>query len=403
MLRSINHNIVVRVARTDNSLDTYVLQFNGDGEILRILKNDTEQDISKTVPRIDSFTVYMHNETMLNVFRVTISYFTEVIAIEDTDKPQKGVEYLGPPLSYTKPITLWSRAAADTTQWQATQIQYLTFTTTAPEAETQYHYRVIARDEYGNISDPSNISHASIDQELSAVRNMLFGCDWQPGVAPDDQAWVTTQLPLIVNDPGYIAPWRGRECLDTQAIFHHQYVKADIRTNYINDVTQTSVGIFLPNQWFQKDKYYKAQTKAFRVTSTSGLIEGYVTHSNVVMPRDLMIPTERLIILRHEVDTVDDLDFDLRFFENLGQKVAEWVRLFGRYYDQTVSDDSKLNVDVFRDPSLIYPVEDSQFTANSLSVFDDTVEHGKIYRYDIYTWDEYNTESKVLPIYVTCL
>jgi len=109
------------------------------------------------------------------------------------------------------------------------------------------------------------------------------------------------------------------------------------------------------------------------------------------------------LVLRTEVDKVESLSLNLTANENSGIKIAEWVKVNGRYFDKNIIDESKLNIDVFRDPSLTYPVDDGTFTANTLSVFDDTVENGKIYRYDIYTWDDYNTESKMLSIYITCL
>jgi len=403
IIRDITHEVIMRVTRTDSTVDTYVIKFNGHGDIDRVILNDTEQDASLTVPRIDMQTVYMHNNTMQNVYRVTITYYTEVIAIEDTDQPQPGVSYLGPPLSYIKPITLRHAVAIDSTPFSGTFLQYLRFAATAPEAETQYHYRVIARDEYGNVSDPSNVSYASIDQELGSVKNVLFSCDWKPGVNAGDQQWNPTGIDLIVNDPVYAPGPKGADLLDITTKYHHQLSLSDIRTSYIHNVTQTSAGLQIPNIWFQKDKYYAARTKAFRVTSAGSLIEGYVTHSNVVGPIDFRVPIERLLVLRTEVDKVESLSLNLTANENSGIKIAEWVKVNGRYFDKNIIDESKLNIDVFRDPSLTYPVDDGTFTANTLSVFDDTVENGKIYRYDIYTWDDYNTESKMLSIYITCL
>lgn len=396
IVKDLSHNLILTIQYNTDEISKFYITFNNDGTINEILKDKLLEEQSNTILSITSNTLYLHKDIVKSAVKVSIDYYTEVIEFEDCANEQAGIEYIGSEIGLIKPITLTSSKTVN-----KINVPILEFKATSPLEEVAYYYRVLAKDEYGNVSEPSNISVKNINQQIDKIINILECCNYEAGVNINEQRWESTDNNIVVNDQTGVIPFNEKEYMfiDDNERYKHKIDINSVEISYIyNPLSQThkSVCIKIPyifniHHSIIESKYNKRKTKAFRIKTQSETIDNYISYSNTIMPETIDVYIEKLIIYKSkEQYKIDEMNINEINFENNFAVVAKFVKKDGLYYEKdNILNSEEVNNNKITDSNLINIVDIKEDMNTTMTILDSDVEENEIYYYYILVTDIY--------------
>lgn len=392
MLRDILHGLTVKITMNDSSIKTYNIQFDTIGGIAKVTDSTmSEYSASDTFNVVSANVIKIKQALLTNSVEVKASYYTEVMEVIDLDETQVGVNYFGPnPLGFPRADILKRNKTVAKTS--VVSLPYYEFEANMVPGGETYYYRVLARDNVGNISDPSDEMSIALQQSDIDIEYIIQSCADTSITSP---VWVDTPNKLASGDIISFGKPGSADFAAQGSIFVSDK-PIDLIVASISGVTHTAptpnVTLTAPNPW--KGTTYKSKkTRAFRL---KGYLKSHNTVydvSDTIAQENFNLGLDEVVVRRKEVadPQVDTTPASLTGTDAV--TVATFIKRDGLTYDN-VQATTPADIDLTTQDTasfqtgMKYSIMTDASGLSSITVIDSNVATGKIYRYTFYIKDD---------------
>lgn len=407
ILRDMLHSVIVRITYSNKVSKMFAVKFDNKTAVLSVTDGDDKiYDSSESISIGANTIVYIHDSLLVDAVKVNTSYYTEVFEVIDSKDEQAGVTIIGEPATGISPSVL-SKQNKTVTLYPEYIVPYFQLQAAVYSEPLRYFYRLLAKDEANNISDPSELMWVDLEQSNEEVDYFLQYSNSTKGLL--NTKWEDTEIKMISAQTLDFGKNGTKEFTDFGNIFNGLPTK-DIDSNSVRATFSTegtpSVTLFFDNPW--EDVKYKAKTtKSFRLKGILVNDPDAVVYSETLQAEEAFIGLDTVLVRRKEI--VDLLNDKVAApLEGEGAvSVATFIKFNGaNYHAITKSDPGKLDEDTLNVGVFQKPMNYALMTDNSgnleLGVIDIDVANGKAYRYTIYVKDDTGQYTPGTSYDVTC-
>lgn len=409
VLRDMLHHVIVKIDYNDGKTERYTVKFDNDHNIVSVKDSlSIEHDSSESIVINSGTIVKIHENLLVNSIKVSTSYYTEVFEVIDANVEQEGVTYNGPVALGLNPAKL-SKTNELLKPTVTVSIPFMKFKAAIDLSPITYNYRIVAKDSANNISDPSDVMSLSMVQSTGTVNYTIEHCKYNSADAVDNQIWTDTNVVLSETDTFEFGKFGTENFTKYGSIFDSRIIPrmkpASITSAYLGTPT-VSVTLLCDNPWSVAE-YTNRTTKAFRLKGhIVGEVDKFI-YSNVIPSETLKVGVDEVIVRRKEVydSLTDNTPADL---EEDADTIATFIKYNGTAYTSlSVSDPTSLDASTLDTANFQAPMKYSLITDASgkpqLSIIDNDVVNGKLYRYTFYIKDDMGLISTGTSVDVPCI
>lgn len=402
-LGSTIHNIVIHAMNHTSEgtiKSTLVLEMDNNKNILNIVQYVNGVEIEPTFAphnfELIGNTIYLPDEICSKNFSHEAIYYVKVVdVLDDSSKQTPGVEHSGntahglnePGIDQALSLV---QVATNTT------LPIINLTPIISESAVDYYYRIVSKDATGNVSDPSPLFSALLNQQVENIRfNLLVSENYDPAT-PSGAVWkliennikhtdtISVGNPTSDNFNIYGAP-----VSKTVPVFNKDLLYM-IDTDY---ETHNVIKYYIKNPWYKADEYFnKRLLKAFKYQAVDG--DGEIQDSKLIAGLSKVnVHIDKVVVLKKDVTELVEKDIALSENDPAVTNIKTWIKREGIYYIHEEHKDLTLNEFIVDETISLM---DLSSNVPNIGIIDNSFNINRDYNITVYLYDAYGNKSSAI-------